>query len=59
VIPSSKLPEYVFVNTYKDHRMAMAFAPLSMLMRVELENPAVVRKSYPRYWEDVKALCLD
>ena len=59
VIPSSKLPEHVFVNTYKDHRMAMAFAPLSMLMRVELENPAVVRKSYPRYWEDVKALCID
>ena len=56
LIPSSRLPEKAFFNTYKDHRMAMAFAPLSALMQVEIENPSVVRKSYPRFWDDMKLL---
>lgn len=54
LIPSSKLPDKASFNTYKDHRMAMAFAPLATLMKVEIENPAVVRKSYPKFWEDLK-----
>lgn len=54
LIPSSKLPDKAFFNTYKDHRMAMAFAPLATLMKVDIENPAVVKKSYPKFWEDMK-----
>lgn len=42
------------VATYKDHRMAMAFAPLGLLGNVTIENPDVVEKSYPHYWEDLK-----
>ena len=53
VIPSSKLPAAASFNTYKDHRMAMAFAPLATLMDVEIENPDVVRKSYPNFWKDM------
>ena len=34
--------------------MAMAFAPLAVKMKVTLDNPAVVRKSYPGYWNDLK-----
>ncbi len=56
LIPSKKLPSKAFFNTYKDHRMAMAFAPLSTLMDVEIENPAVVRKSYPKFWDDVEGV---
>ncbi len=43
------------IKTYKDHRMAMAFAPLFMLFAdmVEVENPEVVSKSYPLFWEDL------
>jgi len=43
------------INTYKDHRMAMAFAPLFMLFAdlVEIEQPNVVSKSYPSFWDDV------
>ena len=43
------------INTYKDHRMAMAFTPLFMLFSdlVEIEAPDVVSKSYPLFWEDV------
>jgi 3-phosphoshikimate 1-carboxyvinyltransferase len=42
--------------TYEDHRMAMAFAPLAMLHPVRVEDPSVVSKSYPQYWEDLKKL---
>ena len=43
------------VHTYEDHRMAMAFAPLSMLVEgVQIEEPEVVEKSYPDYWNDLK-----
>lgn len=44
-------------STYHDHRMAMAFAPLAMLCdEVQIEDPMVVNKSYPKFWEDLKAL---
>ena len=55
VIPSTGLPSSASFKTYKDHRMAMAFAPLATLMDVEIENPGVVKKSYPNYWNDVKS----
>jgi 3-phosphoshikimate 1-carboxyvinyltransferase len=54
VVPSAHLPAQASFETYKDHRMAMAFAPLSTRMNVEIQNPAVVKKSYPNYWNDVK-----
>jgi 3-phosphoshikimate 1-carboxyvinyltransferase len=55
LIPSKALPSTASINTYKDHRMAMAFAPLATLMDVVIENPSVVRKSYPTFWDDVKS----
>ncbi len=47
----STLPTFA---TYKDHRMAMAFAPLALLHDVVIENPDVVVKSYPSFWDDLK-----
>lgn len=44
------------VATHGDHRMAMSFAPLAMLGKVEIENPEVVKKSYPDFWEDMGRL---
>ncbi len=44
------------IATYEDHRMAMAFAPVS-LVRPEgiiIADPEVVTKSYPLYWENLK-----
>jgi len=55
VVPSQKLPGSASFETYKDHRMAMAFAPLSALMDVRIENPDVVRKSYPNFWNDLRS----
>lgn len=42
--------------TYEDHRMAMAFAPFSLLGNIEIEEPNVVVKSYPKFWEDISSL---
>jgi 3-phosphoshikimate 1-carboxyvinyltransferase len=53
LVPSKKLPGFASFNTYKDHRMAMAFAPLATVMNIEIENPDVVRKSYPNFWNDM------
>ena len=41
------------IATYHDHRMAMAFAPLAMRGPLTMESPAVVKKSYPRYWVEL------
>ncbi|MEL6864824.1 MAG: 3-phosphoshikimate 1-carboxyvinyltransferase [Bacteroidota bacterium] len=42
--------------TYEDHRMAMAFAPLALLGTIQIEDPMVVAKSYPQFWEDIQQL---
>ena len=44
------------VATYEDHRMAMAFAPICLCKQtgVNIDNPEVVSKSYPTYWDDIK-----
>ncbi|MEJ2881971.1 3-phosphoshikimate 1-carboxyvinyltransferase [Pedobacter sp. GR22-6] len=48
-------PEKVTFGTYEDHRMAMAFAPLALLINeVELEEMNVVEKSYPDFWKDLE-----
>lgn len=43
------------IETYEDHRMALAFAPLAFRIKnLRIDNPMVVTKSYPHYWEDLK-----
>lgn len=45
------------VPTFNDHRMAMAFASLVMqLGEITLEDPDVVKKSYPNFWNDLEKL---
>ena len=39
-------------DTYEDHRMAMALAPIATQTDIIIAEPEVVHKSYPRYWED-------
>jgi 3-phosphoshikimate 1-carboxyvinyltransferase len=49
------IPESLFIHTYDDHRMAMAFAPLALIIpALEIEDYKVVEKSYPAFWEDLK-----
>ncbi|WP_223649235.1 3-phosphoshikimate 1-carboxyvinyltransferase [Hymenobacter psoromatis] len=43
------------IDTYEDHRMAMAFAPLAMRGPLVVREPQVVRKSYPSFWRALAA----
>lgn len=54
--PPKNLPANTTIASYQDHRMAMAFAPLSVLTPIEIQNAEVVRKSYPRFWKDFEEI---
>ena len=49
-----EIDDELSIDTYKDHRMAMAFAPLASKKSLIINDPDVVVKSYPTYWEDLK-----
>ncbi len=51
---SKKMNKEIRIKTYDDHRMAMAFAPLSLKVPVRIENAEVVSKSYPSFWKDLE-----
>ena len=45
------------IDTYEDHRMALSFAPASLCIEgLSINNPQVVTKSYPHFWEDIKSV---
>jgi 3-phosphoshikimate 1-carboxyvinyltransferase len=44
------------IETYNDHRMAMAFAPLALKGAIQIKDPDVVSKSYPDFWKDLQTL---
>lgn len=45
------------ISTYEDHRMAMAFAPACLaLPHIRIDEPQVVSKSYPAYWDDLQRI---
>ena len=46
----------VAINTYDDHRMAMAFAPLALKTYIMIKDAEVVSKSYPDFWDHLKAI---
>ena len=56
-IDESILPEF---QTYHDHRMALAFAPLALVYpEIKIHDPEVVKKSYPDYWKEMKNMGFD
>ena len=52
----SQIKSGVIVATYHDHRMAMAFTPLCLKTDLSIEDPAVVSKSYPDFWEHLEKI---
>ncbi|MFK5890009.1 MAG: 3-phosphoshikimate 1-carboxyvinyltransferase [Flavobacteriaceae bacterium] len=54
--PSQHINSDIKIATYKDHRMAMAFAPLSLKVPLVIEEAEVVSKSYPKFWEDLESV---
>lgn len=56
--PAKSIKSNIKIVTYKDHRMAMAFAPLSIKVPLVIEEVEVVSKSYPKFWEDLAHLLI-
>lgn len=42
------------IETYQDHRMAMAFAPIATRSELQISNPEVVSKSFPDFWDELE-----
>ncbi|MBT8244238.1 MAG: 3-phosphoshikimate 1-carboxyvinyltransferase [Winogradskyella sp.] len=53
---SDKINSGVIIETYNDHRMAMAFAPLALKTSIFIKEAQVVSKSYPDFWKDLKQI---
>ena len=56
---SNKIKKNICVDTYNDHRMAMAFAPLALKVPIYINNAEVVSKSYPDFWDDLRKIDFD
>lgn len=56
IIDFAEVENIPIIKTYEDHRMAMSFAPLSLIRDIKIENPEVVKKSYPGFWLDFDEL---
>jgi 3-phosphoshikimate 1-carboxyvinyltransferase len=54
--PVTYLNAGVAIDTYNDHRMAMAFGPLALKTALVVNDAGVVSKSYPDFWNDLKTL---
>jgi 3-phosphoshikimate 1-carboxyvinyltransferase len=53
---SSEINKNIAIKTYNDHRMAMAFAPLALLVPIKILNAEVVTKSYQKFWDDMQQI---
>ena len=51
-----EIKDNILIETYNDHRMAMAFAPLALKTEIIIEDAEVVSKSYPDFWKDLAAI---
>ncbi len=57
--PSGKINSGISIETYDDHRMAMAFAPMALKVPIGIRNAEVVSKSYPDFWSDLRHIGFD
>lgn len=46
-----KITRNISIDTYNDHRMAMAFAPMALKIPIIINDMEVVEKSFPDFWE--------
>lgn len=54
--PGTLPSEIKTIETYDDHRMAMALAPVAMVAPITIDEPLVVAKSYPGFWDDLESV---
>ena len=53
---SSEIKSNITIETYNDHRMAMACTPLAIFKPIIINNPDVVSKSFPDFWDHLKGM---
>ena len=53
---SEEIKSNIAIDTYNDHRMALAFAPLALRVPMEINDAGVVSKSFPEFWENLQQL---
>ena len=51
-----KITRNISIDTYNDHRMAMAFAPLALKLPIIINDVEVVEKSFPDFWEQFESI---
>ena len=51
-----QLSNNIKISTYQDHRMALSFATLAVIIDISIESPNVVSKSFPSFWKNLKTL---
>ena len=51
-----KITRNISIDTYNDHRMAMAFAPLALKIPIIINDVEVVEKSFPDFWEQFESI---
>jgi len=51
-----KITRNISIDTYNDHRMAMAFAPLALKVPIIINDVQVVEKSFPDFWEQFESI---
>jgi 3-phosphoshikimate 1-carboxyvinyltransferase len=57
IIDESFVNHPVVIETYQDHRMALAFAPAALVYpEITIKDPQVITKSYPQYWDDLRKI---
>jgi len=54
--PSNGVQKHIAIDTYHDHRMAMAFTPLGLLTPMTINDCEVVSKSFPSFWQDMATI---
>ena len=59
LVNTGNINKNIFIDTYNDHRMAMAFAPMALKVPININNVGVVSKSYPDFWEDLRKIDFD
>lgn len=57
--PSKEIRPSIEIDTYHDHRMAMAFGPLALKTPIIINDAEVVSKSYPDFWQDLSQLGIE
>ncbi len=56
IYPPKEIKKNINIDTYNDHRMALSIAPLGLIVPIIINDPDVITKSFPEYWNNLSQL---